>query len=157
MARSPACSTGRRDRPRFPVRPRERLDSRGCLGEGRRTNCGAVIDAVRSGAPVVLRPASRHRPPNPQPNRVRCETLLPGEPAVTDLTLHAQSRTTFGKGAARKIRRAHQVPAVMYGHGTDPVHITLPGHDTMLALNQPNALLTIVLDGNEQLALAKDV
>src|SRR4051794_16685172 len=45
----------------------------------------------------------------------------------------------------------------MYGHGTDPVHITLPGHDTMLALKQPNALLTIVLDGNEQLALAKDV
>jgi len=76
---------------------------------------------------------------------------------VTDLTLHAQSRTTFGKGAARKIRRAHQIPAVMYGHGTDPVHITLPGHDTMLALKQPNALLTIVLDGNEQLALAKDI
>jgi len=76
---------------------------------------------------------------------------------VTDLTLHAQSRTTFGKGAARKIRRANLIPAVMYGHGTDPVHITLPGHDTMLALKQPNALLTIVLDGNEQLALAKDV
>ena len=76
---------------------------------------------------------------------------------MTDLTLHAQSRTTFGKGAARKIRRANLIPAVMYGHGTDPVHITLPGHDTMLALKQPNALLTIVLDGNEQLALAKDV
>jgi large subunit ribosomal protein L25 len=76
---------------------------------------------------------------------------------VTDLTLHAQSRTTFGKGAARKIRRANLIPAVMYGHGTDPVHITLPGHDTMLALKQPNALLTIVLDGAEQLALAKDV
>jgi large subunit ribosomal protein L25 len=76
---------------------------------------------------------------------------------VTDLTLHAQSRTTFGKGAARKIRRANQIPAVMYGHGTDPVHITLPGHETMLALKQANALLTIVLDGAEQLALAKDV
>ena len=76
---------------------------------------------------------------------------------MTDLTLHAQSRTTFGKGAARKIRRANQIPAVMYGHGTDPVHITLPGHETMLALKQANALLTIVLDGAEQLALAKDV
>jgi large subunit ribosomal protein L25 len=76
---------------------------------------------------------------------------------VTDLTLHAQSRTTFGKGAARKIRRASQIPAVMYGHGAAPVHITLPGHDTMLALKHPNALLTIVLDGKEQLALAKDV
>jgi large subunit ribosomal protein L25 len=76
---------------------------------------------------------------------------------VTDLTLTAETRTEFGKGAARKIRRAHQIPAVMYGHGTDPVHITLPGHDTMLALKNPNALLTIVIDGKEQLALAKDV
>ena len=76
---------------------------------------------------------------------------------MTDLTLQAQSRTTFGKGAARKIRRANQIPAVMYGHGAAPVHITLPGHDTMLALKHANALLTIVLDGKEQLALAKDV
>jgi large subunit ribosomal protein L25 len=45
----------------------------------------------------------------------------------------------------------------MYGHGTDPVHITLPGHETMLALKNTNALLTIVLEGKEQLALAKDV
>ena len=76
---------------------------------------------------------------------------------MTDLTLHALSRTTFGKGAARKIRRANLIPAVMYGHGTAPVHITLPGHDTMQALKHPNALLTIVLEGTEQLALAKDV
>jgi large subunit ribosomal protein L25 len=74
-----------------------------------------------------------------------------------DLTLNAEIRTEFGKGAARRIRRAHQIPAVMYGHGSQPVHITLPGHDTMLALKQPNALLTIVVDGKEQLALAKDV
>ena len=74
-----------------------------------------------------------------------------------DLTLNAEKRTEFGKGAARRIRRAHQIPAVMYGHGTEPVHITLPGHDTMLALKTPNALLTIVIDGKEQLALAKDV
>jgi large subunit ribosomal protein L25 len=45
----------------------------------------------------------------------------------------------------------------MYGHGTAPIHITLPGHDAMMALKNPNALLTIVLDGTEQLALAKDV
>jgi len=74
-----------------------------------------------------------------------------------DLTLTAEIRDEFGKGAARRIRRAHQIPAVMYGHGTEPVHITLPGHDTMLALKNPNALLTIVIDGKEQLALAKDV
>lgn len=76
---------------------------------------------------------------------------------MTDLTLNAEKRTQFGKGAARKIRRDHKIPAVMYGHGADPIHITLPGHDTMMALKNPNALLTIVLEGNEQLALAKDV
>jgi large subunit ribosomal protein L25 len=76
---------------------------------------------------------------------------------VSDLTLNAESRTQFGKGAARKIRRDHKIPAVMYGHGAEPVHITLPGHETMLALKTSNALLTIVLDGKEQLALAKDV
>ena len=71
--------------------------------------------------------------------------------------LVAEKRTDFGKGAARKIRRAGNIPAVMYGHGTEPVHISLPGHDTMMALKQANALLTIVIDGKEQLALAKDV
>ncbi len=72
-------------------------------------------------------------------------------------TMKAEQRTQFGKGAARKIRRAGKVPAVMYGHGTDPVHITIPGHEAMLALNHANAVLTIVIDGTEQLALAKDV
>ena len=72
-------------------------------------------------------------------------------------TLVAEQRTDFGKGAARKIRRAGNIPAVMYGHGTEPIHISLPGHTTMMALKQANALLTIVIDGKEQLALAKDV
>ena len=76
---------------------------------------------------------------------------------MSDLKLTAETRTQFGKGAARKIRRDHKIPAVMYGHGTEPVHITLPGHESMLALKTSNALLTIVLDGKEQLALAKDV
>ncbi|MDO5503286.1 MAG: 50S ribosomal protein L25/general stress protein Ctc [Actinomycetia bacterium] len=76
---------------------------------------------------------------------------------MTDLTLNAEKRTNFGKGAARKIRRDHKIPAVMYGHGAEPIHITLPGHDTMMALKNPNALLTIVLEGDEQMALAKDV
>ena len=76
---------------------------------------------------------------------------------MSEIKLAAETRTEFGKGAARRIRRAHQIPAVMYGHGTEPVHISLPGHDTMMALKQANALLTIVVDGKEQLALAKDV
>ncbi len=76
----------------------------------------------------------------------------------TEVTkLVAETRTQFGKGAARKIRRADKIPAVMYGHGTEPVHITLPGHESMLALKHTNALLTLVIDGTEHLALAKDV
>ena len=71
----------------------------------------------------------------------------------------AEPRTEFGKGAARRIRRAAKVPAVLYGHGGDPVHITLPGHDTMLALKHggANALLTISIEGKDQLALPKQI
>ena len=76
---------------------------------------------------------------------------------MTDNKLVATTRTRFGKGAARSIRREHKIPAVMYGHGTEPVHITLPGHQTMMALKLANALLTIEIDGKDQLALAKDV
>ena len=76
---------------------------------------------------------------------------------MSETTLVAQTRTEFGKGAARRIRRAHQIPAVMYGHGTEPVHITLPGHETMLALKAANALLSIEVDGTTQLALVKDI
>ncbi len=76
---------------------------------------------------------------------------------MSETRLDAETRTQFGKGAARKIRRDHKIPAVMYGHGTAPVHLTLPGHETMLVLKNSNALLTIVIDGEDHLALAKDV
>ena len=69
----------------------------------------------------------------------------------------AEQRTEFGKGAARRIRRADKIPAVLYGRGTEPVHLTLPGHATMMALKIQNAVLTLDLDGEERLALAKDV
>lgn len=71
----------------------------------------------------------------------------------------AESRTEFGKGAARRIRRDHKIPAVLYGHGQDPVHLVMPGHETMMALKHggSNAVLEIMLDGSEQLALTKDV
>ncbi|HEU4811581.1 MAG TPA: 50S ribosomal protein L25/general stress protein Ctc [Nocardioides sp.] len=71
----------------------------------------------------------------------------------------AESRTEFGKGAARRIRRADKVPAVVYGHGNDPIHITLPGHETMMALKHggANALLELSIDGKSQLALTKQV
>jgi large subunit ribosomal protein L25 len=79
------------------------------------------------------------------------------EISVSEVKLSAQPRNEFGKGAARRLRREHLVPAVLYGHGTDPVHVALPGHATMLALKNSNALLTIELDGGTQLALPKDV
>ncbi|GAA4117706.1 50S ribosomal protein L25/general stress protein Ctc [Nocardioides fonticola] len=71
----------------------------------------------------------------------------------------AEKRTEFGKGAARRIRREHKVPAVVYAHGSEPIHLTLPGHDTMMALKHggANALLEIEIDGQVQLALTKQV
>ncbi|MFD7022347.1 50S ribosomal protein L25/general stress protein Ctc [Promicromonospora sukumoe] len=76
---------------------------------------------------------------------------------MAEIKLAAESRTEFGKGAARRIRRDNKIPAVLYGHGTDPVHVTLPGHESMLALRQTNVLLSIELDGKGQLAVAKDI
>ncbi|TNC30012.1 50S ribosomal protein L25, partial [Mumia zhuanghuii] len=62
---------------------------------------------------------------------------------MSEIKIKAETRTEFGKGAARRIRRESKVPAVLYGHGIDPIHVTLPGHDLMLALKQPNALLSV--------------
>jgi large subunit ribosomal protein L25 len=74
-----------------------------------------------------------------------------------DNTLSALKRTSFGKGAARKIRAQDQIPAVIYGHGTDPQHVTLPGHETMLITRRSNALITLDIEGAQQLALVKDI
>lgn len=77
---------------------------------------------------------------------------------MSEVRIAAEPRTEFGKGAARRTRRAGKVPAVLYGHGTDPQHISLPGHALMLALKTPNVLLTIEGLGNgAELALPKDV
>ena len=76
---------------------------------------------------------------------------------MSEIKLAAEARTEFGKGAARRVRRAGKIPAVLYGHGTDPLHVTLPGHETMMALKHSNALFSIELDGKAQLAIAKDV
>ncbi|WP_418957483.1 50S ribosomal protein L25/general stress protein Ctc [Streptomyces tritici] len=75
---------------------------------------------------------------------------------MSEVKLAATVRTEFGKGAARKIRRAGQVPGVLYGHGSDPIHLTLPGHDLLLALRTPNVLLTLDIDGKgQELAIPK--
>ena len=77
---------------------------------------------------------------------------------MSESKIAAVSRTEFGKGAARRTRRAGLVPAVLYGHGTDPVHLSLPGHELLLALRVANAVLEISIDGSKtQLALAKQV
>ncbi|WP_436773387.1 50S ribosomal protein L25/general stress protein Ctc [Yinghuangia sp. YIM S09857] len=76
---------------------------------------------------------------------------------MSEVRIAAESRSEFGKGAARRARREGKVPAVLYGHGTAPVHLSLPGHDLMLALKTPNVLLSLDVDGKKELALPKDV
>jgi large subunit ribosomal protein L25 len=77
---------------------------------------------------------------------------------VSEVRIAAEPRTEFGKGAARRVRRAHKVPVVLYGHGDKPRHFSLPGHELMLALkHDPNVLLTLETDEGDQLALPKAV
>ncbi|MFC8173294.1 MULTISPECIES: 50S ribosomal protein L25/general stress protein Ctc [unclassified Streptomyces] len=77
---------------------------------------------------------------------------------MSEVKIAASVRSEFGKGAARKIRRANQVPVVLYGHGTDPVHLTLPGHELLLALRTPNVLLSLDIEGKgQELAIPKAV
>ncbi|MEV3870882.1 50S ribosomal protein L25/general stress protein Ctc [Streptomyces sp. NPDC049906] len=76
---------------------------------------------------------------------------------MSEVKLAAQTRTEFGKGAARRIRREDQVPGVLYGHGTEPVHLTLPGHELLLALRTPNVLISLDIEGRSELAIPKSV
>ena len=76
---------------------------------------------------------------------------------MSEQKLAATTRTDFGKGAARKARVAGMIPAVIYGHGADVMHILLPAKATTLAVRTPNALLDIDVDGEAHLALAKDI
>ncbi|PZP14882.1 MAG: 50S ribosomal protein L25 [Brachybacterium faecium] len=72
--------------------------------------------------------------------------------------LNVELREEFGKGAARRIRREHKIPAVLYGHGEEVRHVVLPGHETALAARNTNALLELNLaDGRSELALIKDI
>ncbi|MFJ7048190.1 50S ribosomal protein L25/general stress protein Ctc [Streptomyces sp. JV178] len=77
---------------------------------------------------------------------------------MSEVKLTASTRTEFGKGAARRIRRDSKVPGVLYGHGSDPLHLTLPGHDLLLALRTPNVLISLDIDGKtSELAIPKSV
>src|ERR1039457_4633422 len=90
---------------------------------------------------------------------------LPGKSAcrlrsatVPEVRIDAEPRTEFGKGPARRARRVGKVPAVLYGHGTETRHVTVPGHDVLLALRTPNVLIRLDgLPGGSELALPKAV
>lgn len=76
---------------------------------------------------------------------------------MSEQKLAAHVRTEFGKGAARQARRANMIPAVVYGHGADPIHVLLPSKATTLAVRTHNALLSLDIDGENHLALVKDI
>ncbi|MGW5099534.1 50S ribosomal protein L25/general stress protein Ctc [Streptomyces sp. NPDC004100] len=77
---------------------------------------------------------------------------------MSEVKIAAETRTEFGKGAARRIRRDSKVPGVLYGHGSEPLHLTLPGHELLLALRTPNVLIALDIDGKtNELAIPKAV
>jgi large subunit ribosomal protein L25 len=77
---------------------------------------------------------------------------------VPEVRIVAEPRTEFGKGPARRMRSAGRVPAVLYGHGTETRHVTLPGHELLMALKTPNVLIEVEgLSGTSQLTLPKAV
>lgn len=76
---------------------------------------------------------------------------------MAEIKLNAEVRTEFGKGAARRTRRASLVPAVIYGHGAEAVHITLPAHELQLALRTANVLIGLEIDGKDALVIPKAV
>ncbi|MFG6401927.1 MULTISPECIES: 50S ribosomal protein L25/general stress protein Ctc [unclassified Microbacterium] len=74
-----------------------------------------------------------------------------------DNKVHAELRENFGKGYARRLRAAGKIPAVIYGHGTDPKHVALPGHQVSLLIRRANALIELDVEGATELTLVKDV
>jgi large subunit ribosomal protein L25 len=77
---------------------------------------------------------------------------------MAEIVIKAEARDEFGKGASRRLRQNKLIPAVLYGHGLDPVHISLPAHATTMALRTANALLDIEIQGKDnQLALPKQI
>jgi large subunit ribosomal protein L25 len=88
------------------------------------------------------------------PRRERKESIT-----VSEVRLAAESRTEFGKGAARRTRRAGKIPAVLYGHGSDPKHLALPALEFARVVREhgQNAVLTLAVDSSTELALTKTV
>jgi large subunit ribosomal protein L25 len=74
---------------------------------------------------------------------------------MSEATMVAENRTSFGKGAARKSRAAGRTPAVIYGHGSEPRHITLPARELALVLRHKNAVINLDIDGKNESVLVK--
>ena len=115
----------------------------------------SVIDAAKR-APV-LSSSCRAREDTTRPPHGPAAVRMKESIMTEDNKVQTEIRTNFGKGFARRLRAAGQIPAVLYGHGTDPVHLALPGHQVSLIVRRANALLELVIEGKEQLALVKDV
>lgn len=76
---------------------------------------------------------------------------------MADVNISATVRKEFGKGASRRLRREEKIPAVIYGHGADPVHVELPSYDMMMALKNSNVLITLDVEGKRELVIPKAV
>lgn len=76
---------------------------------------------------------------------------------MADVKISAEVRNEFGKGAARRLRREEKIPAVIYGHGAEPVHVALPSYDMMMALKNSNVLITLDVEGKKELVIPKAV
>ncbi|MGE3813499.1 MAG: 50S ribosomal protein L25, partial [Candidatus Nanopelagicales bacterium] len=76
---------------------------------------------------------------------------------MDQVSIKAEPRSDFGKGAARRSRRAGLVPAVIYGHGQELRHVALPDHDLALALRNPGVVLNVEIEGDKVLVAPRDV
>jgi large subunit ribosomal protein L25 len=115
-----------------------------------------VIDAAAWLPRAVHGPARpRRRRPLPHPESQSYKEY----PTVSEVRLAAESRTEFGKGAARRTRRSGKIPAVLYGHGSDPKHLALPALEFARVVREhgTNAVLSLELNGGNELALTKTV
>ncbi|MFG3260310.1 50S ribosomal protein L25/general stress protein Ctc [Streptomyces sp. NPDC048172] len=76
---------------------------------------------------------------------------------MAEVNVAATVRTEFGKGASRRLRQVEKVPAVIYGHGAEPVHVVLPSYDMMMALKNSNVLINLDIEGKKELVIPKAV
>jgi len=110
-----------------------------------------IVDARVFTPPSDPRPGSSYS--------LHCLLLSLRRFAVAEVRLSAETRTEFGKGGARRTRRAGKIPAVIYGHGAEPRHVSLPAREFTNAVRHGgvNVLLTLDVDGTEQLAIPKAI